>query len=407
MAEGRRGLYTLLVCQGVLVAGLALSFPFFALYLNRDRGIPMGTVGLALALVVASTAASQAWGGELSDLYGAKTVMEGALACRAVVAGGLALAVRWRAPVSVLVGLYVLAAFGGNFYDPAVRAWIAERYEPSERATLFGYQRIAGNIGWGIGPALGGVLAQSSYALLFAATALACLVCWEVLRAGVPVDVPARAGQAFAVAGVMQAARDSRLLEFCAYTMAISAVMTQLVASLSVHCVSVVGLSERQVGVLFGLNGAIVAMLQAPLTRAWRTRPLTIGLAAGCLLYAVGYGWVGFARTFGALTAAVAVVTLGEASVSPSLYTIAANLAPAGWRGRYAGFHGIAAQIGQALGPLLGGLALEHVTPRWPAGPWLSVAVLACLSAFGFARFARHLNDEEQGMTAPLGALEA
>ena len=402
----RRELATLLACHGIMVAGLALSFPFFALYLYRERGVPMGLVGLSLSLVLASTALSQAWGGELSDLHGPKTVMQWALAFRGAASLGLALAVRAKAPVAALVGIYLLDAFGGNFYGPAVRTWIADRYEPAERSTYIGYQRIAGNLGWAVGPALGGLVAQTSYPLLFSVSAAACAFCWALLRSGIGDAPAARGGESFVVGGILQGARDPRLLEYCAYTLAITTVMTQLVASLSVHCVSVVGLTERQVGLLFGLNGAIVALFQAPLTRLLRRGRLSAALSIGCALYAAGYGWVGFARSLSTMAAAVAVVTFGEVSASPSLYALAANLAPAGWRGRYVGLHGVSAQAGQALGPLLGGMALQHVTPWWAAGPWLLVAGLACVAAAGFARFGRRLSEHEEGL-APLSAAQA
>jgi MFS family permease len=214
----------------------------------------------------------------------------------------------------------------------------------------------------------------------------------------------ARPGQALELPGLAAAWGDARFREFCLYTVVIAAVMSQLVVSLSVHCVSVVGLSESQVGRLFMINGLTVAVLQTAVSRGLRGKRLTLALVAGCLFYAAGYGSVGFARTFAAMGGAVLVVTLGEAFLTPALYAIAANLAPSDRRGRYAGAHGFCYQLGSALGPLLGGLALQHLTPRLPAAPWLLVSAAAVTAAGGFSRFARLLNDEEQGLEAPLGA---
>ncbi len=55
-----------------MVAGLALSFPFFALYLHEARGLAMSRVGAILAGTLALSALAHAAGGELSDLRGAK-----------------------------------------------------------------------------------------------------------------------------------------------------------------------------------------------------------------------------------------------------------------------------------------------------------------------------------------------
>lgn len=111
-------LWVLLGCQAALVAGLALSFPFFAIYLSRDRGLPMGAVGAALSAMMATTAVAHGLGGELSDLHGSKVVMESALVARGVLAAALAWAVSVRAPVPLLVALLVLAGFAGTSSIP-------------------------------------------------------------------------------------------------------------------------------------------------------------------------------------------------------------------------------------------------------------------------------------------------
>jgi len=125
---------------------------------------------------------------------------------------------------------------------------------------------------------------------------------------------------------------------------------------------------------------------------------LAAGLALGSLLYAAGYGWAGFAANFALLAAAVTVVSLGEATVSPVLHTLAANLAPEKMRGRYLGFQGLALQLGAACGPLLGGLGLQLLSPRWSPAPWLLLAGLGVLAAFGFHSFAGELQPEEDGL---------
>jgi MFS family permease len=405
MTEGGReesaSLWTLLVCQAALVTGLALSFPFFALYLNRERGLPMGLVGLALAGMLVAAGVAQAWGGELSDLVGAKAVMEFALLSRGALCLALAWAIKVRASVPTLVALLIAAGFFGNFFEPGIRSWIADHFSALRRRTLYSYQRIAVNLGWGIGPAIGGFMARTSYPLMFAVTAALCAGSFVLMRARLPAHAPARSGQRFEAFNVAEAARDGRFLEFCLYTMAVATVMGQFVASLSIYAVGVIGLTESQVGWLFALNGGLVTVIQARVTRGMLGRRLTLALAAGCLLYAAGYGFVGFSRGFAALAASVVVLTLGEALTTPSLHAIAANLAPAHLRGRYVGLHGLSLHIGAALAPLLGGLALERLSPRWAAGPWVLVAALGAGAGLCFARFSRRLNDEEQGIAAP------
>lgn len=395
-----RSLWTLLACQGVLAAGMAVSFPFFALYLNRARGLSMGLVGLLLSLMVLVSAFSQGLGGELSDLWGAKPVLELALTLRGLSVAAMALAMHELWPVWALVLLHLASSFFGSFFDPALRSWIAEEVPPPQRVTAYGRLRVAMNLGWAVGPAAGGILAARSYALMFAVSAGVCAFCLLTLRWGLEARESARGTEAFSLRFLASAAGDRRFLEFCAYSMLIAVVMAQLIVSLSVHSVRFAGLSEAQVGLLFALNGLVVILTQSRATAWMRDRPLSSALAAGSLLYGLGYGWVGLARGFFAMALSIVVVTLGEVLVSPGLPALAANLAPPRLRGRYQGFQGLSHQLGSALGPLLGGVSLQYLSPRWPAAPWLVVAGMGAAAAFGFYRLGRLLESHEEGLEA-------
>lgn len=396
--DGRTALRTLLLCQGVLVAGLALSFPFMTLYLHQRRGLPMGLTGLSVSLSVVATAVGQGLGGELSDLWGCKRVMTLSLAGRVVLTALMALAIALSWPVWAISALLVSAGFCGSFYDPAVRAWIAVEHPAGGRVRAYGLLRVASNAAWAVGPAVGGFMAGASYALMFGATSALCLVCLVFLVWVVPDSPAARTGEGFGWGAVASVAGDARFLEFSLLSVAAAAVMSQLVAPLSVHATTHGGLTEPQVGLLFALNGGLVVLLQRAATGVISSRALTSAAALGCLLYAAGWSWMGFARGWPLFAAAMTVVTLGEIVVSPSLQALAANLAPDRLRGRYIGFHGLMQQLGTALGPLLGGLGQQHLGGRWIPAPWLAIGAVAALSGWGFSCLGRHLGPAEQGL---------
>ena len=134
----RARLWPLLVSQCVLVTGLSLSYPFFALYLHRVRGLPMGLVGAALSAMLAATTVGQALGGELSDILGSKGVMEASVGARAMMVALMAWIMAREAPVGALIVLHVLAGFCGSFYDSAVRCWIAAASCARDRLVSYG-----------------------------------------------------------------------------------------------------------------------------------------------------------------------------------------------------------------------------------------------------------------------------
>ncbi len=382
----------------MLSAGLALSFPFFALYLHKVRGIPMDMVGAGLSLVLGVSALAQAWGGELADTLGNKPVMVGALFLRTICVGAMAWAIEdgWGYPA--LVGLHAAGGFFGHFFDPALRSWLAEGTAARDRVDAYARLRVVVNAGWAIGPAIGGLMAERSYTGLFTASAAACAGCLILVAWGIPAGAPVRQSEGFSLKPLVAAARDRRYLEFCAYGVIIAAVMAQLVVSLSVHSVSFAGLTEREVGLLFTVNALVVVATQTAITGRLRRSRITSALAVGSLFYALGFGAVGFARGFAAMALAVVVVSIGEVIVSPGLTALAANMAPDKFRGRYLGFQGLTQSAGFALGPLLGGAALRYLSPHWVAGPWIMVGAAGAVAGGGFFRLRRVLADEEEGL---------
>lgn len=377
---------------------MALSYPFFALYLHRDRGVSLSLVGAFLSAIMVLSAASQLIGGEYSDVLGRRRVMLYSLWGRTLAALAMSAAVLWRWPLGGLILLLFLSSLGANGFAPAARGWVADHCPSHERAQAYGLLRIATNLGWAIGPAIGGLLAQRSYALLFLMSALAGGLCAALVTIGLG-DHPRLARRSAIDFGALwRVRRDKRFLRFCAGSLVIAAVMAQLVVSLSIHSVQYAGLNERQVGMLFSLNGAMVVLLQYPLG-LWLGRfPLTTALGVGSMLYAAGYLWAGLARHLYPMACAVAIVTFGEIALSPALHTLAANLAPVELKGRYLGFWGLFHQVGAALGPLGGGAGLQYLSPHWVGAPWVLVGCAALLAAGIFRSLVPQLSPEEQGL---------
>ncbi|MFA6092026.1 MAG: MFS transporter [Elusimicrobiota bacterium] len=392
-----RALWSLALCQMVMVAGHALSFPFFALYLTRVRGLGPAQAGAFMAASMLISAAGFAWGGDLSDVYGRKRVMAGSLFLRALLVLCLALAVARDWSVSMIFLIHSVSFFVGNFFFPAARSWIADHHPAAGRVEAYGFLRMASNVGWAAGPALGGMLAAVSYPALFIATSAVLGAC----SAALPFMLGAeralmRPAQRFSLPALLSPALDRRYLFFTSGVLLISAVMAQLVAPLSMYASAYGGISESRIGFLFSINGAVVVLAQWPVTRLMRRARMSVSLVAGSLLYAAGYASVGSCRSFAAFAAAVVVISLGEVTVSPAIQTLSANLAPERMKGRFAGFCGLMEHLGYAVGPLAGGLLQQ----RWGRGAWGFVSVAGIAAALGFFATGRMFSDEEEGLSA-------
>lgn len=386
-----------------MTAGYAISFPFLAIYLSAHRGVPMARVGFFLASSMLIGSLAQFIGGEISDAVGRRKVMVCALAVRTLLIAVIAWIIYSGAGLWAIFAFHPLGMFAGSFFHPAARSWVADYTHPSRRMKAYGLLRMVSNAGWAVGPALGGLLAVGSYSLMFFVSAAAFGVCTIIVALSIK-DAPGAASGKFVAPsfrGAAAALKNRAFLRFCFFTFTMCAVMSQLVVSSSLYSKNYLGFSEREIGLLFSVNGFIVVAFQYFMTRVLEERRITSGLAAGALLYGIGYLAFGFSTVFYAAAAAIVVVTLGEVAVSPGLQALGANMAPKAEKGRYLGVQGLFQQVGSSVGIFIGSNAIGRLSPLYQQAPWFIIASIAVISSLGFLSLGRRLTPDQNGLRGP------
>ncbi|MBI5884111.1 MAG: MFS transporter [Elusimicrobia bacterium] len=389
--------WTLVAAESLLVTGAALSFPFLAVYLTVHRGLSAGLVGAFLSASMFSTAVAHGIGGEWSDVAGRKRVMIASLSGRSAATVLMAWVIWSRQHHAWIMLLHLTGMFLGAFFTPAARSWVADTTDPQRRVRAYGFLRMGSNLGWALGPAIGGALALKSYSMMFLFTALAFAGSALTISLGVLDSPRSRHEEGMDFKAALSTLADSRFARLCICSLLIGMVMSQLVVALSLHCVRYLHMPESRVGVLFSINGIIVVLLQFWASKGLERSRLTSGLTLGCLFYGAGYLGVGFSPGFETAALAVSVLTLGEILVQPGQHTLAANIAPESHKGRYLGVHGILQQVGASLGILLGGAGNEYLAPLWPPLPWCLVACVALAAGLGFRSLAGRVTTEQDG----------
>src|SRR5512140_381983 len=84
------------------------------------------------------------------------------------------------------------------------------------------------------------------------------------------------------------------------------------------------GVSEIRYGGLLSINAIMVVVLQFWVTRRLEKYKPLLMLAAGSLLYAIGFAMYRFVATFALFIFAMVVITIGEMVVSPFLQSLVA-----------------------------------------------------------------------------------
>ncbi|HUS68804.1 MAG TPA: MFS transporter, partial [Kofleriaceae bacterium] len=155
-----RRIWTLAAVRGVNTMGLSLVLSFMGIYLVTERGVSGFAVGAIYCVANVCQAVANTYAGSMSDRIGRRRLMVTALLSRVVIVALLGALVTAHASIPVLtVVLVVSAALRGGF-EPVAYAVVADLATPSQRIAAFGLQRVGTNVGWAIGPALGGFLAS-------------------------------------------------------------------------------------------------------------------------------------------------------------------------------------------------------------------------------------------------------
>ncbi|MGA9139076.1 MAG: MFS transporter [Methanocella sp.] len=372
--------------------GFSIAYPFVALYLFMYRGIPMTDVGIALLVAALVGLISQFAAGELCDRIGRKTVMNLGLGTNAIAFVLLAVAVLTEQGYAVFVLLLCLRELTGGLYRNVPSIMIADVVEPGDRNGAFSLIRIGANLGFALGPFLGGLLALYSYAAMFAVAAVTCMLYFLISLFLLRDTRPEHCGQP--QPGGNGAIRGDRpFLLYCVVAGLVGIVFSQIISTFSSYAGSYGHINESLIGILFSLNGFMIVLLQYPVAVFLGRFRLTTALMIGTLLYAVGYGSLGFCRSFWPLFACMFVISLGEIVSAPSSLNIVARMARPENRGRYMSFSGVITNAGFAIGPFIGGFLMDAFASRIEM-MWLSLGALAIVCVFGFLLLRFTVNKE-------------
>jgi MFS family permease len=351
---------------GILVNQVGNFLPVFIVLYLTGRGYSAGAAGLVLGVSGLGKVLGNAVGGHLADRIGRRWT----IVLSALTTAGLTAMVPFLGPLALIVAVVGLIGVTSQVYRPAAAAVLIDSVPATnqQRLAAFGVFRFAMNVGAALGGVIGGVLASTSYVGLFLVNSAGCLL-FGVVVAVLLRDAPEAASyrddadtQPDQAVGYRQVLADRILVRFLLMTVVAEFVYIQSTVGLPLH-VSDVGLSERDFGLLIGLNGLLVLALELPITGAVsRYRPEYV-LAIGNLITGVGLALTGLMTDMVLLSATVLIWTLGEMMNSSISQAYVGSLAPPRMVGRYQGLHGVAYTIGTGAGPLLGGAA-------YAIGPW-------------------------------------
>jgi predicted MFS family arabinose efflux permease len=359
-----------------------MVIPFMTIYLTQPpMGYSIGQAGLVMGIFGLGAICGGFMGGRLTDLLGFHRVQLVTLT-----GGGILFMVLGQMKSYPLICLCTfLLSVVNEAFRPANSTAIAHYCKEENRTRSYSLNRLAINLGWAVGGAIGGILASINYHLLFWVDGITNILAAILLRyflADVSAPAPIhREATADKLAGSPY--QDKVYLKFIGCTILFAACFFQVFTILPVYYKRTLHLPEYMIGLLMTFNGLIITLFEMVLVfKLEGKRKNLFYIFNGTCLVALSFLLLNILplSTFFAF-ACMLLVTIGEIIAMPFMNSFWIARTAKANRGQYAGLYTIAWSTAQALGPSGGSQVVEHFGFRTL---WWSIGGVCLLSALGF-----------------------
>jgi len=365
-----------------------MVLPFMTIYLIRVEKYSIGKAGIVMGMFGLGAVTGAYLGGKLTDKIGFYPVQIATL-----LGGGVLFMVLGQLHSFPLICLFsFLLSAVNEAFRPANSTAIVAYSREDNRTRSYALNRLAVNLGWAVGNALGGMLASIDYQLLFwvdgFTNIFSALLLWLVLRPATS-GVPKEKKQAAPHDPRQSPYRDKVFIGFAVITMLFASGFFQFLGTTNAFYNVELGFSERFIGLLGAWNGILVAGLEMVLVyKLEGRRSNTFYIVRGVALVGIAYMLYSILDMNHLLAIVVVTLfTMGEILALPFMNTYWILRSKPHNRGQYAGMYTIAWSIAQTTGPLAGAQIAEH------AGfyvLWYVVGGMCLLTAVGYAVLERN-----------------
>lgn len=241
-----------------------MVLPFLSKYLNEDLHFPLSQVGTIMVFFGCGSMLGSWLGGKLSDTIGFYKIMIFSLLVSGLMFFGLQFITSFY---GLCIGVFLIMTVS-DMFRPAMFVSLGAYAKPENRTRALTLVRLAINLGFAAGPALGGLIIMGiGYKGLFWVDGLTCIIAilifWvkvkekkksTYLDKNQPGDVL-----------VQSVFKDKIYWLFLATSLIVGIMFFQLFTTIPLYHSKQFGLSEFQTGLLLTLNGVLVFFLEMPI----------------------------------------------------------------------------------------------------------------------------------------------
>ncbi|MGA8855247.1 MAG: MFS transporter [Christiangramia sp.] len=353
-----------------------MVIPFLSLYLTKSRGFSLEEVGWILSFFGLGSVTGSWLGGKLTDKIGHYRTM----ALSLIASSFLFVLLQFPSSFwSICLGVYLVMTVA-DIFRPAVFVAISAYSKPQNRTRSVTLIRLAINLGFSAGPAIGGmIIATAGYSGLFWVDGLTCLAAGILLlkllhpkrSTPEPEDIVIRAKSAMS---------DKVYLVFILAMIIFGFIFIQYFSTMPLFYANNHHLNELEIGLLLGLNGLTIFLFEMPLIKFMENRKHTaIGyVILGTFLTGISFLVINLTDWTGILIVGMLLATVGEMIGFPFSNSFALNRSDGKKRGSYMALYSIAFSISHIFGHNSGMQLIDNFGFEFTWYFMLGLAVVAC-----------------------------
>ena len=366
-----------------------MVIPFLSLYLKEDLHFTLSKVGWVMSAYGLGSVAGSWLGGKLTDKIGYYKVMAYSLFLTGFLFVGLQFLNTFN---FICLGIFLVMLVADTF-RPAMFVALNAYSKPQNKIRSLTLIRLAINLGFSAGPAIGGLIITSvSYGGLFWVDGLTCMIA-SIVLINVLNPKTAKTQEDHKVEHPVSAYKDKVFLVFLVAMALFGIVFLQYFSTMPIYYKDAHILTELEIGLLLGANGFLIFIFEMPLIK-WlensRFSKLSL-MYFGAILTGLSLLVLNITTWKGVLIIGMLLMTFGEMVAFPFSNAFAVQRAQKGKQGEYMALYSISFSVAHIFGHNAG---LQMTSTIGFNNTWYIIAGLAGICALLLYILNKHLKSK-------------
>ncbi|MFT4831390.1 MAG: putative MFS family arabinose efflux permease [Psychroserpens sp.] len=364
-----------------------MVIPFLSLYLTQNLGFALENVGTIMTCFGLGSLIGAWIGGKLTDLIGYYKVMLISLLLSGILFIGLQFLDSFYA---ICAGIFVLMIVADAFRPAAFVALIAYS-RPENKTRSVTLIRLAINLGFSAGPALGGIIITSiGYAGLFWVDGTTCIAA-GLLLLYILNPKKAKVMDSQKNPNPTSAYKDPVYLIFIVAMIMFGFAFVQYFSTVPIYYSKAYALSELEIGLILAMNGLLIFALEMPLIKYMEGKPWSkiANMIGGFILVGLSFLALNLFSWIGILIIGMLLLTLGEMIAFPFSNAFAMERSKKGNQGEYMALYSIAFSISHVFAHNYGMRSISNYGFDFT---WYAIVLICVLGILLLLLLKKHTN---------------